>query len=122
VTILKAAKHKLRAARLLLEAGEYGDSASRAYYAVYHAISAVHLDSGKTYSSHAQAIGNFNKEYVMEAVFPKTYTKTINRLFEDRQSGDYSIDPGLTREEAEQDVEDAEHIVRTIEEYLSDKS
>jgi len=72
---LEAAEHKLRAAKLLLEAGELGDAASRAYYAVFHAISAVHLVRGQTYSSHAQAIGSFNKKYVRSGTFPTTFTK-----------------------------------------------
>jgi uncharacterized protein (UPF0332 family) len=88
---LEAAERKLRAAELLLEAGELGDAASRTYYAVFHAISAVHLSQGETYSSHAQAIGRFNEKYVKTGIFPATFTKIVTRLFEDRQTGDYSI-------------------------------
>jgi uncharacterized protein (UPF0332 family) len=120
--MLEAARHKLRASRLLLGAGEYGDAASRAYYAVYHSISALHLTQDRTYSSHAQAIGKFNKFYVKEGVFPQVYAKTIARLFEDRQTGDYGIAPGVTQSEAEQDVVDAEQIVQAIRLFIGECS
>lgn len=62
--ILKAmihkAEEKLEVARKDFEMGYYGDATSRAYYAVFHAISAVLAKHGLTFSSHAQTIGTFN--------------------------------------------------------------
>jgi len=46
--LLTAAESKLKAAELLLNAGMNGDAVSRAYYAVFHAISALHLASGNS--------------------------------------------------------------------------
>ncbi len=48
--LLTAAESKLKAAELLFNAGMNGDAVSRAYHAVFHAISALHLASGNSFS------------------------------------------------------------------------
>lgn len=63
----------LRSAKLLLDAEEYRGANNRAYYAIYHAISAVHALEGKAYRRHKDAISNFNKDYVHTEVFPRIY-------------------------------------------------
>ncbi len=108
--LLARAEEKLRAARLLLEGGAWGDAASRSYYAAFHAVSAVLLSRGESYSTHAQLLGRVNKEFIQTGIFPREFTKLLTRLFEDRQSGDYDVEPGLTETEARQDVADGERI------------
>ena len=53
-TLLDVAEEKLRAARLLVQGGAWGDASSRAYYAAFHAVSAALLSRGQTYSRHSQ--------------------------------------------------------------------
>jgi uncharacterized protein (UPF0332 family) len=92
--LLTLADEKLRAARLLVEGGAWGDASSRAYYAAFHAISAALLWRVETYSRHAQVLGAFNKAFVHTGLFPKEFTALLTRLFENRQSGDYDVLPG----------------------------
>lgn len=89
--ILAKAEDKLRIAEVLLREAAWDDAVSRAYYAAFHAVSALHLSHGNSYSSHAQTIGQFNKEFVRTGLFPREFATTLARLFEDRQSGDYDI-------------------------------
>lgn len=117
-TMLTQAEEKLRAADLLLKGGAWGDAASRAYYAAFHAVSAVLLSKGQTYSSHAQVLGMFNKEFIHSGTFPDEFTTILTRLFEDRQSGDYDLPPLLTEAEAGQDIADARRIVESTRRYL----
>ncbi len=116
--LLARAEEKLRAARLLLEGSAWGDAASRSYYAAFHAVSAVLLSRGESYSTHAQVLGRFNKEFIQTGIFPREFTKLLTRLFEDRQSGDYDVEPGLTETEARQDVADGERIVVAVRQFL----
>jgi uncharacterized protein (UPF0332 family) len=116
--ILRRADEKLRVAKLLLEEKAWGDSASRAYYAVFHAISALHLSCGNTYSSLGQLIGRFNKDFVKTGVFPQHFTRVLTRLFEDRQSGDYDIAGSISKGDAIQDLIDAREIVRAVRAHL----
>ena len=41
-----------------------GSANNRAYYAVFHAINAVHALYGNAYKRHKDVIGNFNKDFV----------------------------------------------------------
>lgn len=116
--LLARADEKLRAARLLLQGGAWGDAASRAYYAAFHAVSAVLLSKGESYSTHAKVLGRFNKEFIQTGIFPREFTKLLTRLFEDRQSGDYDVEPVLTEIEARQDVADAQRIVEEVHGFL----
>ena len=54
--MIEKAEEKLDIATKEFEMGYYGDAVSRAYYAVFHAISAVLAHNGLTYSSHTQTI------------------------------------------------------------------
>ena len=71
-TLLAKADQKLDVARRDLNSGDFGDAVSRAYYAVFHALTAVLLERGLSYSSHGQALGAFNRELVKTGVFPRT--------------------------------------------------
>lgn len=120
--VLQKAAEKLRVAEILVAAGAWEDAASRAYYAAFHAISALHLSRGNAFSSHAQVIGRFNKDFVRAGVFPSTFTATLTRLFEDRQSGDYDLVGVITEEEARNDVNEARRILQEINVYLRSAS
>ena len=113
------AEEKLRAARLLLDGAAWGDASSRAYYAAFHAVSAVLLARDESYSHHAQVLGAFNREFVHTGLFPREFTLMLTRLFENRQSGDYGVIPGVTEIEARQDVVDAQRIVETVRQFLN---
>jgi uncharacterized protein (UPF0332 family) len=117
-TLLALAEEKLRAARLLLAGQAWGDASSRAYYAAFHAVSTALLSRDETYSSHAQVLGAFNKGFVYPGLFPREFTTLLTRLFEDRQSGDYDVLPGVTEAEAHQDVADAQRIIEAVRQFL----
>ncbi len=109
--MLVKADEKLAAARQEVAAGLWGDAASRAYYAAFHALSAVVAAKGMTFSTHSQTIGAFNREFVKTGAFPPDTTRKIQRLFEDRQTADY--DWRITVEEAvaREDLAAAESLV-----------
>lgn len=67
---IQTAKDNLKSARILLAAEEYKSSNNRAYYAVFHAVNAVHALEGKSFKRHKDVIGNFNKNYVKTGIFP----------------------------------------------------
>jgi hypothetical protein len=117
--LLAHARGKLEAARVLLEAHAPGDAASRAYYAAFHAVSAALLARGQAFSSHAQVLGAFNRDFVHAGTFPREFTAILARLFEDRQTGDYDPTASLDAGEAERDVQDAQRIVDAIVEHLN---
>ena len=52
---IQTAKSDLNAANILMNAGEYRGANNRAYYAIYHAIMAVHALDEKSYKKHKDA-------------------------------------------------------------------
>jgi len=115
---LKKASEKLVTAQIDINNARYDDSVSRAYYGVFHAISAVLLTKGLHYSSHSQLIGNFNKEFVKTGIFTSGYTKILYQLFEGRQRGDYDFESNIAKEEAETYLKDAKNLFNECKKYL----
>ena len=74
---LETARNDLKSSRVLFSIEDYKGANNRAYYAIFHAINAVHAVSGKAYKRHKDAVANFNKEYVKPAVFPREIGRKI---------------------------------------------
>ena len=78
---IETAKSDINSAKILLDAGEYRSSNNRAYYGIYHVISAIHALDGKAYKKHKDALANFNREYVKTEVFPRNIGRRISAGF-----------------------------------------
>lgn len=71
---IQTARDDLKAAKILLEAEQYKSANNRAYYAIFHAINAIHAVNGKAYKRHKDAVANFNKDYVKTEIFPRCHS------------------------------------------------
>jgi len=116
--MLRKARQKLAAARKDMEFGFFGEASSRAYYAAFHAVSAVLAHDGLAFSSHAQTLAAFNRQFVKTAVFPPDTFRKLQRLFEDRQVADYDWTRDVDKQTAQKDLDDAQWLVDTCVEYL----
>ena len=116
--IIAKAENKIKTADFNFSAGQYDDAVSRAYYAVFHALTACLLSKGLSFSSHSQVIGAFNREFIKSGTFPKAFSKDIQILFDDRQSGDYDILTPIDEQMAATDIKRAKTIVDSIKQHL----
>lgn len=117
--MLGKALEKLKTAKTNLKSDHYDDTVSRAYYAVFHAISAVLLSKGLHYSSHGQTIGAFNREFIKTKKLSASFSKTLKKLFKERQIGDYDFQTYIDEDTAKEDLKEAEKIVAACEKYLA---
>ena len=117
--LLEKSKNKLATAHLLFDAKQYDDSVSRAYYSVFHALTAILYMRDQVYSKHGQVIGAFNKDFIKTGIFPAEFSRQIEGLFKDRQVGDYLVGPGIKAEVAKTHLEKAKAIVDAIFAYCS---
>ena len=101
---IETLKSDIKAAKILLDAGEYRSSNNRAYYGIYHAISAIHAIDGNAYKKHKDALANFNKEYVKTEVFPRNIGRRISEAAEIRHASDYDDFYIATKAEAEEQL------------------
>ncbi|OHD69530.1 MAG: hypothetical protein A2W19_00530 [Spirochaetes bacterium RBG_16_49_21] len=116
--LLNKSESKLKTARIDFDNGQFDDSVSRSYYAVYHAISAALLSKDMAFSSHSQTIGAFNKEFIKTEIWPKEFAGIIQGLFEDRQIGDYDAIANIDEKTAKDNLNNAAKIVNKIKEFL----
>ena len=115
---IETAKSDLKSAKILLNAGEYKGANNRAYYAIFHAINAVHALDGRAFKRHKDAIANFNKDYVKTEIFPREVGRKIGEAEEIRHASDYDDFYIATREEAEEQIQTAKELVSRVEEYV----
>ena len=116
--MLKKSEDKLESAKILFHNFVYDDCASRAYYAVYHALTAVLYLKDLEFSSHSQTMGAFNKEFIHTALFPKHFTKKIKSLYDYRESGDYDVNSNISKEIASECLNTASEVIDAINKYL----
>lgn len=114
---IQTAKADLRSARILLAAEEYKGANNRAYYAIFHAINAIHALSGKAYKRHKDVIGNFNKDYVKTEIFPREIGRKIGETEEIRHASDYDDFYIASREESERQIAVADEFIQLVENY-----
>ena len=119
--MLKKSGNKLAAAKLDYKNKLYDDAVSRAYYAVYHCISAMLISRGLHFFSHSQTIGAFNKNFVKTGFVPALFTKMIKKLFDARQVGDYDFETSIDQEVAKECIANAEKIIDVCAKFIFGK-
>lgn len=114
---METAQSDLQSAEILLKEKEYRGANNRAYYAIYHAISAVHALDGRSYKRHKDTLANFNKDYVKTEIISKTFGRRIARAEEIRHASDYDDFYIATKEKAEEQIITARELIEQIEAY-----
>lgn len=114
---IQTSKEDLKSAKILLDAGEYKGANNRAYYAIFHAINAVHALKGNAFKRHKDAIANFNKDYVKTEIFSRDIGRKISEAEEIRHASDYDDFYIASREETERQVEVAKEFIQAVEDY-----
>lgn len=117
---LETAKNDLNSARVLRDIDDYKGANNRAYYAVFHAITAIHGINKKAYKRHKDAIANFNKEYVKTEIFPRSMGRKIAQLEEIRHASDYDDFFIASKEEVNEAIETATEFIGMVEKYCND--
>lgn len=118
---IETAKSDINSAKILLDAGEYRSSNNRAYYGIYHVISAIHALDGKAYKKHKDALANFNREYVKTEVFPRNIGRRISEAAEIRHASDYDDFYIATKIEAEEQIATAEELLNLVQKYCNER-
>jgi uncharacterized protein (UPF0332 family) len=100
--LLEKAHTSLHAAELLQREGYIDYAASRLYYAMFYAATALLLDRGLAFSSHSAVIAAFGREFAK----PRALDPKLHRYLLDAQDvrnlGDYGVGNGVTAEQSAQ--------------------
>lgn len=116
--IIKKANRSIKAAKGLVDDEDFDFASSRLYYAIFYAMEAVLLTRNISSSKHSGVISQFNQFYIKEGIFPKNFSKTISRLFRERQVGDYGFYIDIIEDEMEESIKLAKSFLEKVEEHL----
>lgn len=118
-TQIDKAREKLEAAETLLKENFIDDAISRAYYAIFHAASAVLLAEGITVETHSALKTMFGLHFVKSGKIDKKYAKYLDKLKDERENGDYDIFTTFEKNDAEEATKEAEEFVEAMKEFLT---
>ncbi len=119
--LIEVAKRNLAEMRTMFENRHYYGTVNRAYYAMFHAVSALLLLDGKRYKKHTGVIDAFGRDYVKSGLVPKEYHKLLKSAFEARNKADYEVDAVIDDEMAGLYCRKADEVVAFIESLLAER-
>jgi len=116
---LDRARESLEEAKLLLEQGHGNTFVNRLYYACFYSVSALLLTRGLSSAKHSGIRSVFHQSFVKPGLINTELGHLYDRLFDNRQKGDYAdlvrFDPNEVSEwyaEAQEFVEEVESIIK----------
>ena len=83
----------------------YDFSVSRSYYAMFYIAEALLLKEGLTFSKHSAVIAAFGERFAKTGVIDAVFHQYLIEGQESRNVGDYDTGPGLSKEEAKEQID-----------------
>lgn len=112
---IERSEEAIKSAKRDFDANDLFGSANRIYYACFYSVEALFLTKDRSFSSHEQLIGNFNKEFVHNSgLIDKKYAAILKESFEQRQTGDYGDFIKFDKKEIKSSLRDAEEFVKEV--------
>jgi len=87
---LERARESLEEANILLERGHGNAFVNRLYYACFYAVSALLLTRGLSSAKHGGVRSLFHQNFVKPGLVGTELGQIYDRLFDNRQKGDYA--------------------------------
>jgi uncharacterized protein (UPF0332 family) len=87
---MERAREALSEASLLFEAGHLHAYVNRLYYACFYAVSALLVTRGISPSKHGHLRSLLHRDFVKTGLIPIKLGRHFDRLFSNRQEGDYA--------------------------------
>ena len=112
--LLEKAVESVKAARLLAENGMHDIAASRAYYAMFYAASAIILAKQLRFKRHSALHAAFGRDFARLGVVPAELHGWLLDAAKARVTSDYRFDARITAEEAAAHIERAERFITDV--------
>lgn len=102
---LSVAKEDLETAKYDLLGNHFRAANNRAYYSIYHSITAVLALEQVAFKKHKDTIAHFNKEYIKTEKFSRQLGRQISRAQEIRHASDYNEFYVASKEEVQEQID-----------------
>ena len=114
-----------RALRTLTSAKQLNErdpdsSASRSYYAAFHALTAIFALQDKTFKKHSSLRSAFHKEFIKSGKFSTDLGRAFDFLMDIRETGDYGGLVQVSKSDAEMSISKAELIINEVKKHCPD--
>ncbi len=118
---LVKAKRFLKTAHIDFEDGDYDSTASRCYYAMFHAAYLLLSTKGLQPKSHKGAIALIGEHLINRHELAPKQGAALRKAYELRQRGDYVLREDIGRTEAKEMLDAAGAFIENVEEALARK-
>ena len=108
----------LNSAKALKDLGDYKGAANRAYYAIYHAIRSILAFDMVEFKRHAGNLSYFRQNYIKTGIFDIEISDYLSIASETRNSSDYDDFYIISKEEVDNQIENAKKLCKDVDEYL----
>ena len=112
---LNVGKIQLISSKTLFEAGQYRDSITLSYYAMYSSALALLLKKDISPKTHEGTLRQLAKEYVKTGLFSKESYGYLYYARETRNDSSYDYSKTFTEEDAEKLILQAEKFINEVE-------
>jgi uncharacterized protein (UPF0332 family) len=112
---LKKARETYDEIEILVTANRLNGAANRMYYAVFHAVCALHIHDGIQVNTHKGSHALFSQQYIKTGILPREYGQLYNQLQTMREESDYNCAYDVEFEELQQRLEPTRRIIEDIE-------
>ena len=116
---IEKAKKVFSEIALLIENTLWQTAANRLYYACYYVVSALLIQNGIEVRTHHGVINQMGLLFVKTGLISPENGELYQRLFELRQTGDYSDWINVEEEDIKPYVEPAQQFITTIENLIN---
>lgn len=112
----------LRAAEVLLRAGDAESAVGRAYYAMLHSAQALLREKGMTYRKHSGAHSAYGEHFAKTGVLDPKFHRWMLAAFTLRLKGDYDFEALITPEAASEVIAQAREFLQTARAFLEPRT
>lgn len=112
------AKDTYEEAIALAEINRLSGAASRLYYAIFHAVSALLIHDSHTVKSHKGAFVAFCQYYINTGKLPREMGRLFSQLETMRENSDYNCVYVVAKEELQDQLVPAKEMIDTIAELV----
>lgn len=118
--LLEKAQRALRAAEILLKAGDPEFAAGRTYYSMLYAAQALLREKDLQYRKHTGVHSAFGEHFLQKGLLDKKYHRWLLDAFDERLRGDYDCNASFSEQEVSVWIEKARDFLQVTRKYLED--
>lgn len=115
---IEKAIEDLKTAKKNFDSKDYRAANNRAYYSIFHSLRSVLAHDRFDSKKHSGIIAEFRRKYIKNRIFPAEMSGMIASAFEIRNASDYNDMFIADKDETKKQIENAEYILKEIEEYI----